>query len=321
MIRAPERAPAERGLRVAVVALGREAGVVEAAEVVAGRLSAREGVGVPIRVGSWEASGPRRDPFEVGRRVGELEVDAAVVVAPTRWGPRRVVPGAVVAGRAVGLVQADAPGELPPAGGGDGGSPGDPGTAPEAPWVVAAMAKDAFLEPTDHWAGTLEAAGRPTVDARADRARRDDLVAMLREGPGVVLYAGHGRTRGWSGYQGLRWRHLRPPAPDRPRPAGVVVAFACDTLKRARSRVDFGTRLVGAGMARAYLGAVGSIRTADAEALSGIVVEHLARREGPATLATLLQGVDRAVAADPAARRAWRSFRLLGDPTAPVERG
>lgn len=296
-------------MEVAVLRLGPRHGTGGAGREVARRLASRPGV---RRVTCREVSrvaGSYLDPFDLGHRVADLKADAAVVVVPTRWGPRRIVPGPVVAGRPVALVQADGPQDLPP----------EPPvrTVGERPWVVAAMAKDVFLEPTAHWAETLESAGRRTVDLRADRARRDDLVGALRHGPGVVLYAGHGRTRGWSGYQGLRWRHLRPGSPGTGRPAGVVVAFACDTLKRSRSRVAFGTRLVAAGVARAYVGAVGSIRTADAEALSEVFLRHLARQASLSTVTDLLASVEGSLDENNVpARRAWTSFRLLGDPTA-----
>jgi len=292
-------------LRLAVAALGNDPGTGRAAWELSRRLGARSGVAPVVPVEMFPRDGPRRDPFGVRCRVARLDAEAVVVVAPTRWGPRRVVPAAVVGGRPVGLVQADGPGDLPPE--------RPVAASAAAPWLVTAMGKDVFLEPTEHWAETLNSAGRRARDLRADRARRDDLVAALRSGPGVVLYAGHGRTRGWSGYQGLRWRHLRPEG-DTARPAGVMVAFACDTLKRSRSRVAFGSRLVASGVARAYLGAVGSIRTADAEVLSELVVRHLAWGAIP-TVAELVRSVGEAVADEPSARAAWRSFRLLGDPS------
>jgi len=298
----------ERLQRVAVLATHEPGGHRLPIEELAGRIGRSPDVEQVATVRLPSADGARRDPHRLRERVGEIPADAVVLLAPRRWGARRLVPAPVVARRPVAIVQADGPEDLP-----EELDPPDP----DAPWVVSAMAKDVFLEPTEGWAGTLWAGGRRALDLRADRARRSDLLAALRSGPSVVLYAGHGRTRGWGGYQALRWRHLAPESGDARRSIGVVLAFACDTLKRSRSRVPFGCRMVRSGLTRAYLGAAESVRTPDAEALADVVVELLAGEEHP-TVAHLVGAVDRAVADRPDARRAWRRFRLVGDPAARV---
>ncbi len=188
----------------------------------------------------------------------------------------------------------------------------DPGAA----WVVAAMAKNVFLDATEHWAPRL-AAGHPAVDLRADRARRTDLVDALRAGPGVVLYAGHGSPRGWAGYQGLRIGHLEGEDEGTGRAAGFVMAFACQTLARPRGRWPFGSQLVERGLVRSYLAPATSVFTADAEELADLVVDLLAQRSAE-TVAQLMVEIERAVVGRPAARRAWATFRLVGDPTTSV---
>lgn len=156
----------------------------------------REVAAVQVMAG---ADGPRRDPYRLADRLPRLDADAVVVVAPRRRGARGLAAGPIVAGMPVAIVQADRPSDLPRA-----VAPSDP----DAPWVMAAMAKNVFLDASEHWAATLASGGRRVVDLRADRARRDDLVVGLGAGPGVVLYAGHGRARGWAGYQALRLHHL-----------------------------------------------------------------------------------------------------------------
>ena len=299
------------------------------------RVAATAGSRRPVDVLAG-ADGPRHDPYRLAGRLPTLDADSIVLVAPRRRGPRRLSPGPVVDGRPVALVQADGPDDLartllPP--------------DPAAPWVVAAMAKNVFLDPTDHWASRLRAGGHDAVDLRADRARRGDLVAGLHAGPRVVLYAGHGRSRGWAGYQALRFHHLAPeprpagrdstadrasvpttaatdgPGGQPPRAAGLVFAFACHTLGRAHNQWPFGLRLVESGLVRAYLGPAGTVVTADARALADIVVDILAR-DHPATVTDLVVAVDRVTTgsghAD--ARRAWRTFRLVGDPDTCIAR-
>lgn len=254
------------------------------------------------------ADGPRNDPYRLAGRMATVNADAVVLVAPRRRGPRRLSPGPVVGGRAVALVQADRPTDL---------ARELPNPDPAAPWVIAAMAKNVFLDATDDWADRLHAGGHNVVDLRADRARREDLVDGLRAGPRVVLYAGHGRPRGWAGYQALRFHHLTPgddtDEGSASRAVGLVTAFACDTLGRAHNQWPFGVRLVEAGLVRAYLGPASAVLTADATALATIVIDLLAN-DHPSTVTELVTAIDVATGANTSARRAWQTFRLVGAP-------
>lgn len=284
-------------------------GRVQAARALA---AAHGGVVVPVA-----ADGPRRDPYRLRERAPNAPGAAAgrpmVLVVPGRRGPRASVPAPVVGGRVVAFVPADGPEDV-------AGILGTGTPDGQAPWVVAAMAKDVFLAPTEPWAGTLAAGGRSVRDLRADRARRSDLLDALGSAPTVVLYAGHGRARGWGGYQALRFHHLDALAgagAGARRPIGLVIAFACDTLARPRGRRAFGVRLVTAGITTAYLGPARSVRTADVRDLADIVV-HLLATTRPATAGHLVRAVDDAVAGHDGAARAWRTCRLVGDPRAVV---
>lgn len=248
----------------------------------------------------------KNDPFCLQTHVQHSDAHAFVLAVPCRWGARRLLPVPVVDGRPVAIVQVGHNAAV-------GNYRGSPDAA--APWVVAAMAKDVFLKPTDQWAHNLAVGGRRVLDLRADRARRDDLLQALNAGPRVVLYAGHGRNRGWAGYQALRLAHFAIPERSTPaRAVGLVIAFACDTLTRTRSRVPFGSELVQRGIARAYLGAADMIYTADAEALSAVMIRVLVN-DKPTTVFELMQIVDSRMDAEPAAQAAWQKFRLIGDPT------
>ena len=309
---------------------------IAAAREVAGRLderAAQQGSGRmrcrlwPLRPGGDAAGDVNGDPYGLTHLLPNLGVEAAVLVAPRRRGSRRLLPGPVVAGVPVGIVQADRCGSLPSL----SGCPD-----PTAPWVVAAMAKDVFLRASDDWAMRLVAVHH-AIDLRADRARRDDLLEGLAAGPGVVLYAGHGSPRGWAGYQALRIEHVMnsrlSEGGREGAPAGVVVAFACKTLARHRGRWPFGSSLVEAGAARAYLAPATTVFTTDAERLAEIVVEllvelrvkldPLANRDGdgstgPLRVCDLMCLIEHRTMQDAAARRAWATFRLIGDPLTPL---
>lgn len=311
-----------RRCRVAVLfddhSAGGVVGGVAAAGGVAGQLGGRP-VGRntermecelrPVRPVDSLGGGATADPYGLAQLLLDADVDAAVLVVPRRRGSRRLLPGPVVAGVPVGVLQADDCGRLPSA----SGRPD-----PTARWVVAAMAKNVFLRPSDDWATRL-AVVHPVSDLRADRARRDDLLDGLAAGPGVVLYAGHGSPRGWAGYQALRIEHVNDAQCSSAAAAGLVVAFACKTLARHRARWPFGSSLVETGAARAYLAPATTVFTADAERLADIVVDLLVDLgSSPARVCDLMRLIEGAVQRDAAARRAWATFRLIGDPLTPL---
>jgi hypothetical protein len=155
------------------------------------------------------------------------------------------------------------------------------------------------------------------LDWRADRLSRSSLAARLATGPAFALYVGHGRARGWSGYQAFRWCDVA--AEPQCHPSGTVVALACDTLTRHRMVVPFGVRLVGTGRACAYLGVAASLPTTVAETLARVAADCLVA-DAPRTVGDLLRAVDARLVRDGevAARRALSGFRLVGSPLAPV---
>ena len=249
------------------------------------------------------------DPYAMTELLPSLGVDAAVLVVPRRRGSRRSLPGPVVAGVPVGILQADHCGHLSV-------RPGRPDATSH--WVVAAMAKNVFLSASDDWASRL-ADVHQVIDLRADRARRDDLLGGLAAGPGIVLYAGHGSPRGWAGYQALRIEHVIDAQGPEAAPAGLVMAFACKTLARHRARWPFGSALVQTGAARAYLAPATTVFTADAERLAEIVIDILVEA-GSSELRVwdLMRQIECRATQDDAASRAWATFRLIGDPLTPL---
>lgn len=261
------------------------------------------------------AGDDRRDPYGVAARAATPPArDGLLLVAPTNRGPRRLVPGPLAGGVPVGVVQADAPADL--AAWLAAVRASAPAAAEPPRRAVLAMGKDRFLELGGEVLARLADAGEP-IDWRADRVSRTGLAARLATGPTLALYLGHGRARGWSGYQAFRWGEIE--TEPQIRPTGTVVALACDTLTRHRMAVPFGVRLVAAGRACSYLGAAASVRTTAAETLARTLADCLAE-DTPATVGDLLRGVSTRLerAGETAVRRDLSRFRLVGSPFAPV---
>jgi hypothetical protein len=145
--------------------------------------------------------------------------------------------------------------------------------------------------------------------ATAYELRRCDLVDLLATGPALGLYVGHGRPVGWVGYAGTRAHHLADAvARAGHRPAAAVVSLTCQTASRRNTGLSFAEALPLRGVAAATLGAVSStVHTGNARwAL------RIARDLG--TASTIGELVAMVAPHDPHAT----TYRLLGDPTAPL---
>jgi hypothetical protein len=176
----------------------------------------------------------------------------------------------------------------------------------------------AFLGQWDDHVVRMVARSRRILDARApvapvlfwtaDRIVRRDLLVALRAGLGLALYFGHGRPYGWAGYHGLHTRHL---VYARGRPTGAMISLTCHTANRHKVALSFSEALVVHGIAAAAFGAVRPTRTVDNWWWGTSLCELYAER--PAT--TLGELIVRACPPRP---EQWESYRILGDPLAPL---
>ena len=145
--------------------------------------------------------------------------------------------------------------------------------------------------------------------ATAYELGRDDLADLLATGPALGVYVGHGRPVGWVGYAGTRAHHLADAAA-RPgqAPVGAVVSLTCQTASRRRTGLSFAESLPLRGVTAATVGAVTStLHTGNARWALRIA-------RGLGTARTIGDLVVMVAPHDPHAT----SYRLLGDPTAPL---
>jgi hypothetical protein len=252
------------------------------------------------------------DVYRIEERLrdGELgDPDLVLVVTPRSRSPRSAAPPAVVGSTTVALVQANRPADL------DGWFAARRALATaERTVAVCGMGKRLFMEVGDRWLRGLRCRGWPVDDWRARRISKAELCERLARGPGIVVYAGHGRARGWSGYQALRWPHIE--AVPAGRPCGLVIALACDTLTRQRGVIAFGSRWVASGRGGAYVGWCGPLQIEPGLAIADRMCDVLASG-AVATPSALLRLTAQATTSDAEARE-LRRLRLIGDPLTPL---
>jgi|GEM_PF-3005062 len=254
------------------------------------------------------ADGPWNDPYRMKERSDERP---ALIVVPRNRGPARILPGPVPGNTPTGILQADNPRELSPwlkalqSGVNTGKTP---------VWAVLAMGKNIYLRLGRRITESLRAAGSgvDVSDWLADQYDRNQLCRKLSEGPDLVLYLGHGRTRGWAGYQTIRWKHI---AGQMYQPAGVVVAFACRTLSRQKNRIPFGSRWILAGKARTYVGSVADLPIKESSRLAEIFANQIPASE---SIGDLLVRTANITGSRSPEGRALATFRIIGDPMCPL---
>lgn len=142
----------------------------------------------------------------------------------------------------------------------------------------------------------------------SERITRLEMLKALGTGPAAALYFGHGRPVGWAGYHGVRAEHLEATAGA---PLGAVLSITCHTANRWRVGLSFAEELVLRGVAAAAVGATS--RTVHLE--NGLLMVKLTgalRESNPGTLADLL------LAADLTETEATQTYRIIGDPLAPL---
>jgi hypothetical protein len=177
--------------------------------------------------------------------------------------------------------------------------------------AVCAMGKRPFTAIAGRWIADLGRAGSTVRDHRAVVSPREDVVDDLNGDADVVIYLGHGRARGWNGYQTIRQHDLD--AGPSIRPVSAVLAFACSTLERGDDGTSFGASLVASGRATSYLGWPSPLPLDEGLAVADLFVDSLMR--GAPTTGELLAMVQRCEL-----RRTERNVvaecRIIGDASA-----
>jgi hypothetical protein len=235
--------------------------------------------------------------------------DGLLLVGDRRRAPRTALPGPFLvdpSGRAVPA------GWLPDLGSGlevfaKAAARVERRSGPTGPLAVLGQWEPRYLQLAARLEANLGRGGEPPFPVlrwTSERITRGDVVGGLRLGLGVGIYFGHGRSKGWAGYHGLRARHLVEAAGE---PLGVLFSVACKTASRYRVGLSFSEAVVTGGAAAAAVGAVDVVAHVDNMRWMLGLAEALRSGEsrlGPA----LLAAVPLSLAQTP--------YRIIGDPLA-----
>jgi hypothetical protein len=213
-----------------------------------------------------------------------------------------------------------------------------------------------YLQVTDRMRRILGQGGLPSFRWTGDAITRDHLLQAMACGLGVGLYVGHGRPVGWVGYHGVRAHHFAEPerivetqvkaksasrptskskaqwqpglppvslspwpseAPEKsqylshaPQPMGLVLSLCCRTASRRKVSLSYSEALPLMGVAAASFGAINDTLHTDNTRWAVGVCDALVN--GASSVAELL------LRAAPASPVALASYRLVGDPLAPL---
>lgn len=173
--------------------------------------------------------------------------------------------------------------------------------------VVLGQWEDRFLRSSlraVRWAGQHGRAEQ-VMHWTADRLSRPDMLAGLRLGPALAIYFGHGRARGWAGYQGVRAEDFTGPWLE---PVGALLALCCENASRHRTGLSFAERVVLAGACGAMLAAVTKTRHEYNRRWGPALCEAWTASSAP-SLAELV-----ATAETLAAVKGETPYRFIGDP-------
>jgi hypothetical protein len=262
-----------------------------------------------------ERSSRAMDPYGIEQMAESLSSgkDALLLVDGYDFTPAQLLPGIIHNDIPIGLVQAESPAQMAPW----INALSSTRSKGRSIWAVMAMWKRPYLS-----AGNLmekmmlSRAQMEEIDVLscfADMVSREDMCSLLASGLSLAVYFGHGRPEGWCGYRGIRWEHIV--AEELKESCGVLVSFACDTLRQIAKIPCFGSRWIASGRACTYIGCTSQVNR-EANAMLAEVVGQILSKGNCQTIGQLFQMVYAHIEENELekAREALSHYRLLGDP-------
>lgn len=193
--------------------------------------------------------------------------------------------------------------------------------APTGKALVMAMMKPLYVKWADTCYSVLAAkryGAKKTARHLPETTTNIELAGLLSRGCALAVYVGHGRSRGWSGYRGFRWRHIEQF--EQKRPVGTMVSLSCSSLKQDKNEsIPFGIQRVMEGRDCTFLGAAESVKIPPLEEITQIMLDCLACPEITRVDQLVLRMNEKILSLPhPDTHSTWLSFRLIGNPLQPL---
>lgn len=240
--------------------------------------------------------------------------DYLLVIAGSRRAAGNVIDSFMPRGIPTGIVFANKPGDLSHW----LYSLDKPVPGREKRMAVLSMWKDFYLKWADLYSSALQKGysgnGISVEKWYADEISKTEVGNLLSKGPSLAIYVGHGRSRGWTGYRGLRWHDIEKHRNFNP--IGTLMSVTCKNLLVENNKVPFGVKWVMTGRARTFMGAVHDVKINPLKKISNRFIKVFESGEY-SDFSSILRIIDTEIKSsdDKEVLKCWNKFRLIGDPS------
>jgi hypothetical protein len=148
----------------------------------------------------------------------------------------------------------------------------------------------------------------------ADTTTRLELSQKLSNGCSLAIYVGHGRSRGWSGYRGFRWKHIE--RFEQKTPIGNMISLSCSSLKHDKEfSLPFGLQWVMEGRCCTFIGTWDSVQIKPLAVITNIFLKCLANSDIH-NINELIVNMNKQIVSlnNSEVRINWSKFKLIGNP-------
>ena len=185
--------------------------------------------------------------------------------------------------------------------------------------IITSMQKPFYLKWARKFCGDIKQhhKDRRVLFKPPELATKKDIGKSFAAGFRFCIYTGHGRSRGWSGYRGLRWSDID--AEKEYNPSGGVLSLSCSAFDIKSRRQPFAMQWVTSGRLNTFCGFASQVQIQPLVILSNYILDFLANHS-QGTIAGLARYLNQRVLenGNEMVMREWRSFKIAGNPLVQV---
>lgn len=183
--------------------------------------------------------------------------------------------------------------------------------------LILGMMKPFYLKWGDRIYQSLQEARykQDNIDKHlADTTTKLELSQYLSEGSPLAIYVGHGRSRGWSGYRGVRWKDIE--RFEQKIPIGNMISLSCSSLKQDKEfSLPFGLQWIMEGRCCTFIGTWDAVKIKPLTIITKILLNCLSNSEINRVNELILSVNNQIVELnDSDVSLNWSKFKLIGNP-------